>query len=627
MSKFKTSQSAISLLVVFGIFIALNIVVGQLRLRKDLTEEKLYTLSEGTTELVGTLSRNITLKFYFSKSLEGLPIPLKQYAQRVSDLLYEYASHSKGRITLETYDPKPDSDEEEWAQRYGLAGQSMGLLGGPSLYMGLVAVAGTKEAAIPVFDPRAESELEYAITRLIDEVLRTKKNKIGVMSSLPVMGSSPETPPSPLGQPLQGSKPWMLISELKKQYEVSSVDMDVEEVPEDVQTLLVIHPKEPAQKMLFALDQFVLRGGRLVVFVDPLCITEQDDTKQFGGLFGAASDLNTLTKAWGFESNRRKVIADFKAASMVSFGAGGSQRSPAWLSLRGEAIGREEIITSSLDILMLPFSGSFSGKPKEGLMVTTLLQTSEETSEIDSFTAMNSSANYRNAQVKGKTPLALRLQGNFKTAFPDGPPKEDTEGDDEPKAPSTDRLVESEKDGIVVLVADVDMLYDRYMVRNLNFFGQTLTQPINDNLSFVLNMLEQLSGSKALIGLRSRGTFDRPFDRVNELERQAQQRWQEEQAQLTEKLQAAQARFNQFQTEKQQDQKLILSPAQKREIEKVKKERFEAQRHLREVRKNLRQDIETLGLQVKLVNMGLMPVVVALFGVVYGWCRRRRGIS
>ena len=295
-----------------------------------------------------------------------------------------------------------------------------------------------------------------------------------------------------------------------------------------------------------------------------------------------------------------------------------------------EAIEREEIVTGSLDLLMLPFAGALQGEPEEGLTVSTLLQTSEETSEIETFMALNPSANYTQGGEQGRKPLAIRLQGTFKTAFPDGVPEEpaavDNPEEEVAAADKEESLKESSESGVVILVSDADMLYDRFVARNMNLFGHTIRQPLNDNLAFLLNIVEQLSGSEALIGLRSRGTSDRPFDRVIALEKEARQRWQKEEALLTDKLRQSQARLSELQNAKKEDQQFILSPEQKREIEKFRKEKFETQRRLREVRKNLRREIEALGLKLKLANMALVPLGVIVFGLVRGWRIRKQSL-
>jgi len=619
---FSSLGNAAGVFVVLGILIAINVIASGIRLRKDMTEERLYTLSAGTLGLLGGLEEPVTLKMYYSKRDEAVPIPLKQYGQRVLDLLREYEAGSGGRVTLQVYDPEPDSEEEEWAQRYGVAGQPLDPLGGgPLLYFGLVGISGTREASIPFLAPSAEPQLEYLVTRLIYEVTRSSKPKVGVMSSLPVMGA----PRSPFG-PSRGPETWAVIDELRKQYELEQLGTDTGSIPEDLEVLLVIHPKNLAEPTLYALDQFVLRGGHLLAFVDPLCIAEQDIQGQMSEtLFDAASDLNRLTEAWGFSMASGEVAADQTAASVISFSAGNAERTPAWLSLREDHIDRDEVATSWLDFVMLPFAGPFKGEAKEGLTASRLLFTSEDGGVVDSFQAVNLGGNVtQSLRKQGSQPLGLRLTGTFHTAFPEGKPAAAEEAAPSPAPVAGEHLAESRQPGVVILVGDADLLYDRFSVRKLNLFGQTLVEPSNDNLAFVLNMVEQLAGSEALIGLRSRGTFARPFDRVLALERQAQDKWKAEELKLQQKLQDTQRRISEIEAAKSQDQKFILSPEQKAEIDAFRQERFETQQQLKDVRKNLRKDIETLGTKVKAINMALVPSLVALFGIVRIW-RRRRG--
>lgn len=617
------------LLIFFGILVALNAVVAAFQFRHDLTEEGLYTLSDGTRRMLKGLQRDVTLKFYFSKSAEGTPVPLKQYAQRVIDLLREVERESGGSVLLETYDPKPDSDEEEWAQRYGVTAQSLGLLGGPTLYIGLVGVSGAKEGVLPVLSPQQEPQLEYLVTRLITEITQTKKPKIGVMSSLPVMGG----PALPYGAgPQAGSQPWLIIQELRRLYEVTEVDAAADALPDDVATLLLIQPTSLPDTTLFMLDQFLLRGGRIVAFVDPASIAEREMSPQPGFSMGGGdlSGFSKLLGAWGLSLDATKAVADVTYATRVHSNQGGVARNVSWLSLRGDAMNRDEIATGSLDSMLLVSAGAFSGEPPEGVNMTTLLQTSDQAGFVNTFDAGFSPDGGLGSVTPENTPLplAVRLTGQFKTAFPDGkpvPPGTNTvAAAAKSTADATETLAESERDGAVVLVADADLLYDRFCVRAINFFGQTLHEPLNDNLNFVINMVEQLSGSEALIGLRSRGTYSRPFTRVLKLERQAQSRWQQEEARLQAKLDAAQSKLQALQTEKDPNQQYILSPEQEQEIKQFQEEAFQTKQALKDVRKNLRRDIERMGLQLKVINIALMPLGVAIFGIVLG-LRRRRG--
>jgi ABC-type uncharacterized transport system involved in gliding motility auxiliary subunit len=602
-----------AILILLGIIIAFNVILSPVRLRKDVTQDKLYTLSDGTKTLLKELDRDVTLKFYFSKSNERIPIPLKNFAGRVRDLLKEYESHSGGHLTITEYDPKIDSDEEEWAQRYGLRGQPLDMFGaGGNLYFGIVAISGNNEAAIPLLTQNIEPQLEYMLTRMVSEVSKQESVKIGLMSSLPVQGKgrNPYMPPS------AGSKGWAVISELEQQYEVEKIEMDANEIPTDIDTLIIIQPAGISDTTLYAIDQFVLRGGHLLAFTDPMCLTAQDDApqQQYGMPPPAtAADLNKLTSAWGLNMPAGQLVADEAAASMLSTGMGQAQRNAAWLSLREKNINRKDITTSSLKELMLPFAGTFSGTVTEGLKMTTLLSSADDGFLANSYAARSGKTDI--PDTKSKLPIAIRIQGKFKTAFPDGKPVEDE--NTETENADTD-LKESIKDGVVILVADVDMLADRFCIRNLNVFGQTIAQPINQNISFTMNIVEQLCGSEALIGLRSRNSFDRPFDRVIKMEKSATEKWQVEEKRLDQKLQETQSRLAALQQTKNDGEQLMLSPEQQEEIKKFREETFQTQQALKEVRKNLRSDIEKLGMRLKAINILLIPLLIAILGIWHG---------
>ncbi|MGE4490225.1 MAG: Gldg family protein, partial [Kiritimatiellales bacterium] len=614
---------AAGVLLLLGILIALNAVLGPVRLRKDVTQDKLYTLSDGTRTLLGDLDRDVTLKFYFSKSNDRLPIPLKNFASRVRDLLAEYESRSGGHLYVEEFDPKPDSDEEEWAQRYGLQGQALDMFGaGGDLYFGIVAVSGNREAAIPMLTPDTEPRLEYMLTRMISEVSRDKAAKIGLMSALEVQGGYSGNPYMGGGQQ-QG---WTVISEIERQADVQNLGMDVESIPDDIDTLLVIHPAGISDQALYAIDQFVLRGGRLLAFVDPMCITAQQNANPQMMQMGmpppqTESDLDQLIQAWGLKMQSGQLAADESAATLLNAGGGRAQRNPAWLSLRGPHINHDEVATSSLNDLMLPFAASFQGEPMEGLNMTVLLHTEDDGFSVS--TAEAQSGSIKIPALKQQLALAVRLQGNFKSAFPNGRPVDEAATNE--TASVEQGLTESAKPGTVILVGDVDMLADSFAMQTMNFFGQQIHQPRNDNLSFAINLTEQLSGSEALIGLRSRGSFDRPIDRVLDLEKQAQMKWQAKEQQLNDKLQQTQSRLSALQQTKDDGQQMILTPEQQAEIKQFREQVFQTQQELKEVRKNLRSDIEQLGARLKVINIAGVALLVALFGIVRGiWIKKNR---
>ena len=605
--------------LVLAIAIAGNALLAGVRWRKDLTDEKLYSLSPGTVEMVRGLQRPVALKFYFSRSNAQVPIPLKNFAQRAVDFLREVEMRSGGLVSLEVLDPRPDTETEEWAQRYGLMPQALGGIGmPPELYLGLVAVSGTKEASIPLLAPALEPQMEYLVVRLVQEVTRERRPRLGLLSGLPVAGA-------PAFRAAAGRPDWLFVSELKAQGEVETLPADLPEVPENVDALVVVHPKGIGENALFAIDQYLLKGGRVLAFVDPVCLADEEAAEETGTP-GGTSDLNRLTRAWGVEVDPRRVVADPAAATAINVGEGRAERLPAWLTLRGSAhVDREDITTEALETLMLPFAGRITGEPAEGLELRPLLRASDEAVTLDAFTVRYGlGLNTAEGEPAAGAWLAVRLTGRFPTAFPEGAPGA---GEDPAEGTAGSWRKEAEKDGVVVLVADADLLSDRFLAQTMRFFGQTVHQPINDNLSFVLNQSEQLTGDPALVGLRSRGRFDRPFERVLAMERTAQARWQEEEGKLQEKLMATQQRLNELQAAKSEDQQLVLSSAQRAEVERFRQERFETQRQLTEVRRNLRRDIERLGLGLKLLNMAGVPLLVAVFGIAYGWVRRRRAAA
>lgn len=602
-----------AILILLGILFAVNAIISPIRLRKDVTEDKLYTLSDGTKTLLKELERDVTLKFYFSKSNSRLPVPLKNFASRVRDLLKEYESRSGGNLIVEEYDPKMDSDEEEWAQRYGLQGQPLDMFGaGGNIYFGIVAISGNNETAIPMLAQSAEPQLEYLLTRMISEVTNTKSQNIGVMSALPVQGSGKANPYNSN----ENKQAWTIISELKQQYDVQEISLDTDEIPSNIDTLIIIQPAGISDTTLYALDQFVLRGGKMLAFTDPMCLTAQENmpAPQYGMPPPSnSSDLNRLTSAWGLEMPLNKLVADESVASTLSTGQGQTQRNAAWLSLRENNINRDDVLTSSLKELMLPFAGTFSGTVSNGLKMTTLLYTASDGFLIDSYAART--GNIKSSQDIKQLPIAVRLQGTFATAFPDGKPS--TEENTENKKDNSG-LKESLNSGVVILVADVDMLADRFCTRSINILGQSMMQPINQNLSFALNMVEQLCGSETLIGLRSRNSFNRPFDRVIKMEKEAAIKWQKEEELLNQKLQNTQMRLSALQQTRGDNQQMMLSPEQEKEIKKFREESFQTQQSLKQVRKNLRSEIDRLGMRLKIFNILFIPLIVAIFGIWHG---------
>lgn len=609
------------LLVIIG---AANMIISNLRLRMDLTAEKLYTLSSGSKQVLGKLQNDVVLKFYFSASSAEMPMGLKTYADQVQDLLKEYEIAGKGHITLEAYDPKPDSDSEEWAQRYGIEPQQTNPFGQP-VYFGLVAVSGDNEQVIPGFNPRTEATLEYDVTRLITRVAWPEKPVLGVLSSLSVLGE-PENPMMMMRRRQPQNQGWAAFQELRKDYTVREIKTDAEEIDADVKTLIVIHPKDLTDKTLFAIDQFVLRGGRLVVCVDPFSVSDFEANQQqqnpmmmqMGGGQAGPSTLGKLFEAWGLTFDTTKIVADLSCSTKLNGGNGRVEDNPAFLSLGVENLTKGDLLTAQLSQVMMPFAGAFSANTPKELTFTPLITSSKDNAcLVDQMNAQFGMSAMR-AQLKPdgvQRVLAARLQGTFKTAFPNG-----LEGAATNAAPN--RLTSGTS--TVMVFGDSDFLNDRFCVQVMNSLFGSVAQPINDNLTLFGNTVEQFAGREELIGVRSRGQFNRPFDKVEALEAKAMRQWQSEEERLEAALQETQQRLTALQQQKTGKERMILSKEQQAELEQFRKTQADTRKQLKEVRKSLNSEIERLGMTLKLVNIGLIPLVVIGFGLYRGLQRRKR---
>jgi len=633
-SLLKASGGLAGCLILLGALIALNIIAGNLRLRLDLTQEKLYTLSDGTRKVLRSLEQPVTLKLFFNSSSAEVPVYLKNYARQVTDVLKEYRVAAKGNVALETYDPKPDSDEEDWARRYGITGRQTGMFE-PPIYFGLVAVCGNQEAAIPVLDPSTEELLEYNVTRLVHRVTHPEKPVIGVLSSLPVLGMAAPRYPMPGQPPPQNRPPWLSFRELRDDYELRTISPETGEIDPDLDTLVLVHPKQLSDDTLYAIDQFVLRGGRLLAFLDPMSAADQESSPQAGfRMPQTASNLEPLLKAWGVGYDPAEVVVDERAITRITMPNRRVEDSPVFLTLRRDSINKDDVLTAKLESITTPFAGALKDETSQDLTFTPLVSSSDGAVMMNAFSAQFGREALRDIdkQARATRVIAARLAGKFKTAFPDGPPKEedtDVEKDEEKKDEAKDEEPEEDKPAgftegtsSVIVVADVDMLYDRFCVQQLDFFGTAVHTPMNDNLNFLANAIEQMAGGAALSSVRSRGRFGRPFDRVLALEQKARDEWQARENDLTKRLQETRSKLRELQGQKAQHQRFILIREQKEAIEQFQADERRMGKELKEVRKNLRRDIERLGMRVKVINIALMPVIVGLVGI--GFAVRRR---
>jgi ABC-type uncharacterized transport system involved in gliding motility auxiliary subunit len=600
--------STIGLVALALVLVAFNYLVSRVPARADLTDGKLYTLSDGTKQILRNLQTPVKLKLYISQG-ENVPVPLRSFAERVEDLVREFKSVAGQNLVIERYNPKPDSEEEDAAQLDGIDAQQ--LVTGEQFYLGAAVSQLDRKQTLSAITPQRERLLEYDFIRAIARVANPERPKIGLMAGLPVLGErfNPYT--------RQSSDPWVLATELKREFEVKEVPLTAKEIDKDINVLLLIHPKDMQPEQEYALDQFVLRGGKLIAFVDPYAYFDQTPTMPGMPAMPSSSSLPTLFKAWGIEFDPAKVVSD------VVFGSGGGQRyTPTVLSLNRTALARDDVVTASIETLLYAFGGAFQVKPVEGLKVTELIRSSPNAMLVDNSMATKSGDEAtKSFRPLGKPlPLALRITGKFKTAFPDG-----LSIDKKPQ-PNTPALRESASENSVILVGDVDMLADGAAVDIQDVFGRKVVVPSNGNLALALGMVEQFAAGNDLISLRSRATAFRPLTVVRELEAEAQKQYFGKIQALEDDLQKTNAKLQELQKAQGAAGRggQILSAEQQAELERFRKRVAETRLELKEVRRSLRQDAEALVFWTKVVNIALMPILVALAGLAVALIRRRR---
>jgi ABC-type uncharacterized transport system involved in gliding motility auxiliary subunit len=612
----KTAFSAGSAVLVLVIVVLVNILLAHANWRWDATEGNLYSLSPGSRTILDNLKQDVVIKVFYSKHEVNIPSQIKTFAQRVIDFLSEYERYGKGRLTVEVYDPQPDSEEEDWAIKYGM--KPINLPDGGNVYLGLVALSADQEAAIPFIDPTQETRLEYDVTRIIARVQTAKRKKIAVFSSLPVFGAGAMN----MGGPRQGMQPWFFIQELKKTYDLAQVQPDADHIDPGTDLLVLFHPKNMSDTLTFAVDQYVLNGGNVIVFADPLSL--MDDPRMGPG----GSIPVKLFKAWGISMQAGKAVADYSYATRLRNRNNQLETNPLWLSVPAGGFNSKDLITTDLDTMLLPVAGAIEKLPDSPYTVEPLLQSSPNNELVG---AMSHTMDVENLRRDFKPSgvirnLAVRISGTFKTAFPDGKPQAqptagkktaETEGMDSQKW-----LKEGKASAVIVVVGDSDLMYDGYYLRQQNFLGHTISNIFNDNLNFVLNTCEMLTGNPALISIRSRGTFERPFTRVEELKRKAQDRWLDKEQALVRQVEATNKKLNLLERQKDASEQAILSDEQQKEIARFQEKKLKINKELKVVRRNLRADIERLGTTVKFVNIFLVPLLIGIGGIIFAIVRK-----
>ena len=607
--------SAGGVLALFAVIVAVNFIGSRAKFRVDLTADKAFTLSEGTKTVLRKLDTPVQVRLYVSQKDNAMPVVLKNYASRVEDLLNEYSQISGGKLEVSKMDPEPDSDGEDSAKLDGVEPQMLPT--GDRLYLGIAINMLDQKVALPFLSPDRERLLEYDLTRAISIVGNPTKPVMGLMSGLPVNGGvNPAM--MRMGQ-MQPQEPWIFVSELKRDFTVKPVEMTAEKIDDDIKVLVVFHPKDITDAAQFALDQFVLRGGKLIAFVDPSPVFDKNpqaaSNPMFANMPGSKSSLDKLFTAWGITFDSSKVLADM---TYKTKNRGGDQ--PAVLRFTTDAMNKDDVATSQIDDLVMLLAGTFSGTPKDGLKQTVLIHSSPNSMLADGFmAAMSGEQIGKDFKPENKEfAVAIQLAGKFKTAFPDGQPGAGT------NAPASTALKESTTDTQVILVGDTDMMNDQIVADIQEFMGQRIVTPRFGNLNLLQSFVEKLSGDNNLISIRSRATMNRPFTRIREMESRAQEQYRGKIKALEDGLAEAQKKLNDLQAKKDANQRFILSPEQKVELDKFRKEQAQANKDLKKVRRDLNLERDSLENRLKWTNILGMPAVVAVFGMALAVAKRKR---
>ncbi len=611
----KRASGGLVLLLLAVLFIGAT-VISNLVLRGarlDLTANSEYTLSEGSKEILASIEEPINLYFYFSDEASRDLAPIRTYAQRVRELLEEMASRTGGKLKLSVIDPQPFSEEEDEATAQGLQSVPVGSTG-DKLFFGL---AGTNalngKAAIPFFQPDKEVFLEYEVAKLIQTLLQPDKPVIGLVTGLPIGGGFDQTTQ-------KMSDPWAVTQQLDDLFEVRPLGLEFKEVGDDIKLLMVVHPKSLGDDTLYAIDQFLMRGGRLLAFVDPNAGSDtsgNDPSNPSAAMFAdKSSNLEKLFTAWGVDYKADEVVVDRALGLQVQV----SQTEPpimhpVILGLRTAQMNSEDLVSAKLDLVNIDSAGHFRLKEGVATKLEPILQSSSEASTV-SVERIRFLPDPREL-LKDFAPsgdsynIAVRVSGNFKSAFAD-------------RAGEPGHIAEASEPVQAILVADTDILTNRLWVQVQNFFGQQLISPFANNGDLIVNSADNLTGSNALISIRGRSSSTRPFTVVDDMRRAADERFRATEEQLQQQLTETERKLAELQASKTNENAMIMSPEQQAEILKFQSEKLRIRKDLRDVRRSLDKDIESLGARTKFINIALVPLGVIIAALLFWNLRRGR---
>ena len=640
--------TAIAITLLFGVLV-ISLIPS---LRIDLTEDRLYSLSEGTLSILSSLNEPIELMFFYSDSAtEDVP-QLRTYGNRVQELLREIVIASEGNLSLRLIDPEPFSEEEDLATQYGVRAVPV-TQGGEGVYFGLVAAKGGADVpgplrateTMPLIRPDQEEFLEYEFMKIITQVSNPERTVIGLVTQLDIDGGfDPMTG--------QGTQQWMIMDLVRQLYDVRRIDVSSDSIEEDVDILMIVHPQGLSDRFLYAIDQHILRGGDALLFLDPNADSMVGRSPQ-GNLIpaGMSSELPGLLNAWGVEFDNSKVLTDNELALRVMMGQG--QRAVphlGMLGVQGNFLTQGDIITNRLETINLSSAGAISQSNEGGLSFEPLITSSSDAMLMDrSFVESVTDPNVLFDEFESENRsfvIAARLSGLIETAFPEGQPailvtEEESNSDDADEEVSVAEETSSEVDVVneeseiahlstsleptnIVVFADSDLLTDRLWVQVTQFFGQRIPQPFANNGDLVINAMDNLSGGADLSSIRSRGRYSRPFTKVLTLQREADDRLRQEESELSARVAETESALAALNTDEEGNPIGEITPEIQTEIDRFNGELIETRRRLREVRFQLTEDIEQLGSNLKAVNTALVPILLTLFFLGRYYFRSRR---
>jgi ABC-type uncharacterized transport system involved in gliding motility auxiliary subunit len=655
----KEGTAGLTALLTIAIVIAVNFLVGGLGFlngRFDVTEDRLYTLSQGTRNILDRLNPDepVTIRYYVTTEDRVMPPMLKTHSRTVQDLILEFQKAAKGKVILEKMAPNPNTEDEDKAREDDIQGVPVNT-DGDNVYLGLAIQCAKQKEVLPFLNPNEETALEYNVARAIQKVSKEKKTVVGVMSSMPIIGS----PMFPF-QRQQGQQPWVLIQRLRMDYEVREVQMSATSIDSDVSVLVVVHPADITEQAEYAIDQYLMKGGQVVALVDPQCLVAQrvysgqqnPMTGQPGGVVNPTSDLPNLFKAWGVTYNKADIVADVNYRTQLM-----GRQTPVALRLPSEALNKQERITADLQSLLFMMAGTLDVVAKDGINATVLAASSEASELIDNTTAeklLREPVSNFNASGKKQT-LAVMLKGKFKTAFPGGKPKAPAEAkpegggaqDDasapktsatpaaapapapaaepkkdeakpaEPAKPTDGTILESQNaEGVVVVFTDADMMYDAFTVQQDPMTGGMIA--VDGNLPMFLNTVEILSGGGDLLQVRSRASTRRPFAKMDELRENVEKKFRPSLTQKQAEMDKIAADMGPLRVKNGQ----LVDPAQIKKLQELMDKQTQIKREIREIKKDQNKDIDFTQNIITLLNVFGVPLLVVAVGLTLAIRRR-----